>query len=74
MSEQLTDWQLMRLRDCARSNRIGMKDRGFPGVMKELAALGLVYIYPDGAVVTLDAAKLLAAPQTKTQLMTLGGS
>lgn len=73
MNEQLTDWQLMRLRDCAGSNKIGMKDRGFPGVMRELAVLGLVLVAPDGAMVTLDGKSLLAANDNRERLKQLGG-
>lgn len=70
---QLTEWQLMRLRDCAGSNRIGMSDQGFPIAMGQLAALGLVDIGRDGARVTFAGLRLLADPDIKQQLKQLGG-
>lgn len=71
---QLTDWQLMRLRDCAGSNRIGMLDRGFPQLMKGLAALGLVDVSAIGAKVTMVGLKLLADPDVRGRLLALGGT
>lgn len=70
---QLTDWQLMRLRDCAGSNRIGMLDRGFPILMKGLAALGLVDVSEAGAKITFSGIRLLADPGIRKQLLQLGG-
>lgn len=70
---ELTDWQLMRLRDCAGSNKIGMKDRGFPQVMRGLAALGLVEVFDDGAVVSAAGMRLLSNVDIKQQLKQLGG-
>ena len=38
----ITDWELMRLNDCATSTRMGMVDQGFPTVMQRLATLKFV--------------------------------
>lgn len=48
----ITDWELMRLNDCATSTRMGMADQGFPTVMKRLAALRFVTEVGKGYQIT----------------------
>ena len=47
----LEGMELLRLRDCATTSRMGV-DQGFPNTMKRLAAKGLVEAKDNGFVVT----------------------
>ena len=50
---QLEGMELMRLRDCATTTRMGQVDQGFPRILAGLAAKGLVEKSGEGYIVTM---------------------
>jgi hypothetical protein len=67
---KLSEWQLMRLIDCAKTTRLGMEDQGFPQVMKYLAAKGYVEKKVKGYQVTSDGTIYLETNKEDIYLLT----
>ena len=56
--------QLLRLRDCKKTTDVGMVDQGFPGIMREMVALGWVKSVGKGHQIT-NAGRIYLAENAK---------
>lgn len=62
---------LLRLNDCATSTKLGMVDKGFPRLMKQLEAKGYVSRVANGYKATQAGFALLREPGIVERLKTL---
>ena len=51
-NNELDDFEVLHLNNCATSTRMGMVDKGFPSALKRLQAKGLVQEKDGGYIIT----------------------
>ena len=67
----VSDIELMRLRDCSLSTRMGMSDKGFPLTFMRLEGLQLVQAKDDGYILTTYGQEYLKTPEIMARMKKL---